>query len=283
MERVDVRMGISLALVSLVIGCARQATPAPTPVAHAEAEAPIPTMPRSSPGCVLRSMPSVRAPTLTWETVVPSTVSVADAQATIALHRPHLPGDPEALLATAAAYMDVYRSTQDQAALESGIQTYARLVHDFPNHETMDEVLWKLGWGLQQLRQFERARMVWHRLVQHHPGSPRVLMAYVEFGVYYLGEDDPLAASRFFLRARELGDSPQFATRADLEDEVAQEVEAALAYAGYAEVWSNFLANGSVEDPTPALDALRLELTSQPATHASTQVLEAINREWCSR
>ncbi len=89
------------------------------------------------------------------------------------------------------------------SARENAIRTYARLVQDYPNYARMDEVLFSLAFGLEEMRQFDRARQVYMRLIKGHPDSRFVPYAWLSFAEYYFGEGDMGAARQFYSKVLE--------------------------------------------------------------------------------
>ncbi|MCA9601202.1 MAG: tetratricopeptide repeat protein, partial [Myxococcales bacterium] len=81
---------------------------------------------------------------------------------------------------------------------EDTIRAYATLVKDHPSFKRMDEVLFSLAFGLEELRQFDRARQVYHRLIKGFPQSKFVPHAYLSFAEYYFAEGDMKAALQFY-------------------------------------------------------------------------------------
>ena len=88
-------------------------------------------------------------------------------------------------------------------ARENAIRTYARLVQDYPNYGRMDEVLFSLAFGLEEMRQFDRARQVYMRLIKGHPDSRFVPYAWLSFAEYYFGEGDMGASRQFYSKVLE--------------------------------------------------------------------------------
>lgn len=88
-------------------------------------------------------------------------------------------------------------------ARENAIRTYARLVQDYPNYQRMDEVLFSLAFGLEEMRQFDRARQVYNRLIKGYPNSRFVPYAWLSFAEYYFGEGDMSAARQFYAKVLE--------------------------------------------------------------------------------
>ena len=89
------------------------------------------------------------------------------------------------------------QTSLDEARNES-IRTYAILVQDHPDFPRMDEVLFSLAFGLEELRQQDRARQVYHRLIKGYPQSRFIPHAYLSFAEYYFSESDMRAALRFY-------------------------------------------------------------------------------------
>ncbi len=103
-----------------------------------------------------------------------------------------------------AARYRALKHQQDQAnhglhdIREQAIRTYAILVHDHPNYRKMDEVLFSLAFGLDELRQFDRARQVYKRLIKGFPQSRFIPHAWLSFAEYYFGTGDMAAATQFY-------------------------------------------------------------------------------------
>lgn len=86
---------------------------------------------------------------------------------------------------------------------KEAIRTYAVLVQDHPNFERMDEVLFSLAFGLDEMREFDRSRQVYHRLIKNYPQSKFIPHAYLSFAEYYFAEGDMKAAMQFYRRVTE--------------------------------------------------------------------------------
>ncbi len=91
----------------------------------------------------------------------------------------------------------------DQARTNA-ITTYATLVQDHPNFRRMDEVLFSLGFALEEMRQFDRARQVYHRLIKGFPQSRFIPNAYLSFAEYFFTEGDMRAALQFYQKVTEI-------------------------------------------------------------------------------
>lgn len=88
-------------------------------------------------------------------------------------------------------------------ARQAAIRTYARLVQNYPNYSRMDEVLFSLAFGLEEMRQFERARQVYFRLIKGFPESRFIPYAYLSFAEYYFGEGQMQEAQQFYTKVTE--------------------------------------------------------------------------------
>ena len=87
---------------------------------------------------------------------------------------------------------------------EQNIKTLALLVKDHPNYKKMDEVLFALGFSLEEMKQFDRARQVYHRLIKSYPQSDYVPNAYLSFAEYYFQQGDMQAAKQFYQKVTEI-------------------------------------------------------------------------------
>ena len=81
---------------------------------------------------------------------------------------------------------------------EDTIRTYAMLVRDHPNFRRMDEVLFSLAFALDELKQFDKARTVYRRLIKNFPKSRFVPNAYLSFAEYYFNNSDMASAAKFY-------------------------------------------------------------------------------------
>jgi tetratricopeptide (TPR) repeat protein len=87
---------------------------------------------------------------------------------------------------------------------EENIRTLAVLVQDHSDFRRMDEVLFSLGFALEEMKQFERARQVYHRLIKGYPQSRFIPNAYLSFAEYYFVEGDMGAAQTFYQKVTEI-------------------------------------------------------------------------------
>lgn len=93
--------------------------------------------------------------------------------------------------------------THASAARDSAIRAYARLVSEFPDHPTLDQVLFSLAYALGEGHHFEQARQVYLRLVRDFPASRFVPHAWLSFAEYYFEQSDMPAARTFYERVLE--------------------------------------------------------------------------------
>jgi len=87
---------------------------------------------------------------------------------------------------------------------ERNIKTLAMLVKDHPRYKKMDEVLFSLGFSLEEMKQFDRARQVYHRLIKTFPQSKFIPNAYLSFAEYYFQQGDMRAAQQFYQKVTEI-------------------------------------------------------------------------------
>lgn len=87
---------------------------------------------------------------------------------------------------------------------ERNIKTLALLVKDHPRFQRMDEVLFSLGFSLEEMKQFDRARQVYHRLIKGFPQSKFIPNAYLSFAEYYFQQGDMRAAQQFYQKVTEI-------------------------------------------------------------------------------
>jgi tetratricopeptide (TPR) repeat protein len=87
---------------------------------------------------------------------------------------------------------------------EQNIKTLALLVKDHPDYKRMDEVLFALGFSLEEMKQFDRARQVYHRLIKSYPQSDYIPNAYLSFAEYYFQQGDMRAAKQFYQKVTEI-------------------------------------------------------------------------------
>jgi tetratricopeptide (TPR) repeat protein len=97
---------------------------------------------------------------------------------------------------------DLEKTLQDTR--EENIRTLAMLVKDHPDFKKMDEVLFTLGFSLDEMKQFDRARQVYHRLIKGFPQSDYVPNAYLSFAEYYFQQGDMRAAQQFYQKVTEI-------------------------------------------------------------------------------
>ncbi len=88
-------------------------------------------------------------------------------------------------------------------ARQQTIRTYAVLVNDHPNYGRMDEVLFSLAFGLEEIQEHDRARDVYHRLIKSYPQSRFIPHAYLSFAEFFFNQDEMQAALRFYEKVTE--------------------------------------------------------------------------------
>lgn len=86
---------------------------------------------------------------------------------------------------------------------KEAIKAYAQLVQDHPNFKRMDEVLFALAFSLDEMRQNDKAREVYFRLIKNFPESRFVPNAYLSFAEHYFAQGDMAAASKFYAKVTE--------------------------------------------------------------------------------
>ena len=103
-----------------------------------------------------------------------------------------------------------YRQAQKDAekklngVREQNIKTLALLAKEHPDYKKMDEVLFALGFSLDEMKQVDRARQVYHRLIKAFPQSSYVPNAYLSFAEYYFQQGDMRAAVQFYDKVTEI-------------------------------------------------------------------------------
>ena len=87
---------------------------------------------------------------------------------------------------------------------EANITALATLVRDHQDFRRMDEVLFSLGFALEEMKQFDRARQVYFRLIKGYPQSNFIPNAYLSFAEYYFQQGDMAAAKQFYEKVTEI-------------------------------------------------------------------------------
>lgn len=82
-------------------------------------------------------------------------------------------------------------------------RTYAMLVNDHPDYRRMDQVLFALAFGLEQMNQMQKARQVYHRLIKNYPESNFIPHAYLSFAEFFFNEGEMRPAIQFFEKVTE--------------------------------------------------------------------------------
>lgn len=96
----------------------------------------------------------------------------------------------------------------DQALRQAVAHFVAAAKH--PRYGRMDEVLYRLGYLLEQAGRTERARAVLHRLLKEHPGSRYVPHAYLSFAEDAFSKGDMAQALVFYTKVARFPESPVF-------------------------------------------------------------------------
>ena len=78
------------------------------------------------------------------------------------------------------------------------VKAYATLIRDHPDFKRMDEVLFSLAFGLDELRQFDQSRKVYYKLIKGYPKSRFIPHAYLSFAEYYFSESNMKSALQFY-------------------------------------------------------------------------------------
>ncbi len=101
----------------------------------------------------------------------------------------------QAQQAEAQKKLDEYR--------KEAIKAYAQLVQDHPTFKRMDEVLFALAFSLDEMKQSDKAREVYYRLIKNFPESKFVPNAYLSFAEHYFATGDMQAANKFYAKVTE--------------------------------------------------------------------------------
>lgn len=86
---------------------------------------------------------------------------------------------------------------------KEAIQAYATMVQDHPNFKRMDEILFALAFSLDEMKQSDKARDVYYRLIKNFPESKFVPNAYLSFAEHYFATGDMAAANKFYQKVTE--------------------------------------------------------------------------------
>ncbi|MDB4977432.1 MAG: domain protein putative component of TonB system [Myxococcaceae bacterium] len=86
---------------------------------------------------------------------------------------------------------------------KESIKAYAQMVQDHPNFKRMDEVLFALAFSLDEMKQSDKARDVYYRLIKNYPESKFVPNAYLSFAEHYFATGDMQAANKFYAKVTE--------------------------------------------------------------------------------
>lgn len=145
---------------------------------------------------------------------------------------------------------------------EANIKTLATLVKDHSNFKKMDEVLFSLGFSLEEMKQFDRARQVYHRLIKAFPQSAFIPNAYLSFAEYYFQQGDMRAAQQFYQKVTE----------------IPPERNKVYGYAVYKQAWCHY----NLEDYKAALQSFVETIEfgkSNPEAHSVANLMKQSRRE----
>lgn len=84
------------------------------------------------------------------------------------------------------------------------IQTLAILIRDHADYRRKDEVLFSLGFALDEMKQYDKARLVYHQLIKEFPDSKYIPNAYLSFAEYFFQQGDMRAAQKFYQKVCEI-------------------------------------------------------------------------------
>ncbi|HEY6877408.1 MAG TPA: tetratricopeptide repeat protein [Polyangiales bacterium] len=87
---------------------------------------------------------------------------------------------------------------------KESVKAYAQLVQDHPNFKRMDEVLFALAFSLDEMKQSDKARDVYYRLIKNFPESKFIPNAYLSFAEHYFQQGDMVAANKFYAKVTEI-------------------------------------------------------------------------------
>lgn len=88
----------------------------------------------------------------------------------------------------------------------------------------IDSVLFQLAHALVEMKHFDRARQVYHRLIKGYPNSKFVGPSFLSFAEYYFAESDLNAARQFYTKV----------------EEIPAAQNPAVAYAHYKKAWTYY-------------------------------------------
>jgi len=87
---------------------------------------------------------------------------------------------------------------------EKAVETYQRILLDFPKYEQNDQVLFFMAHEYRELGMYEDMISTYERLVSKHPKSPLVLDAYLVLGDYRFDKQDLDGAKGYYQRILDL-------------------------------------------------------------------------------
>jgi cellulose synthase operon protein C len=91
---------------------------------------------------------------------------------------------------------------------EKAVETYLRILADFPEYKDTDKVLFFLGHEYRELGEYPRLIEQYEKLVERFPNSPLVLDAYLVLGDYRFDQQDLGQAKLYYEKILRTPDSP---------------------------------------------------------------------------
>ncbi len=90
------------------------------------------------------------------------------------------------------------REGQLEAVRRETVKTYATLVRDHSDFSQMDEVLFSLAFGLEEVGEFDQARKVYRQLIERFENSPFIPHAWLSFAEYFFNNGEMTSAITFY-------------------------------------------------------------------------------------
>jgi tetratricopeptide (TPR) repeat protein len=87
---------------------------------------------------------------------------------------------------------------------EKAVETYQRILADFPNYESNDQVLFFMAHEYRELGMYDEMIATYERLVSKYPKSPLVLDAYLVLGDYRFDKQDLNGAKGYYQKILDL-------------------------------------------------------------------------------
>ncbi len=90
------------------------------------------------------------------------------------------------------------RESQLESVRRETVATYATLVRDHSDFSQMDEVLFSLAFGLEEVGEFDQARKVYRQLIERFENSLFVPHAWLSFAEYFFNNGEMASAIAFY-------------------------------------------------------------------------------------